>query len=274
MGASMKKICVCITSALLISVLFVGWGHDASAMTLDLKSTFDKQANPSVEITPLPLVQDMIDLVSQDRILHDLRGLSGAQPLCNEHACTTLTNRFTGSDDLQWAEDYVYETLVSLHYSVEVLDWSDSGLSDHNILAHKRGDLYPNEEVYFIAHLDGYPSNGLAADDDASGSVALLELARILANIHLKRSVTLFFSTGEEQGSVGSWYFVNHYPDRLGKIKYLVSVEMLGYDSNDDHWMELWSADQNIEFQTLLSDIVTAYPASINLVPQILPGCG
>ncbi len=224
-------------------------------------------------IIPLPIVQEMIDRVSLERILTDLRRLTGVEPICTSNGCTTISSRFTGSENLRWAKDYVKDTLVNLHYSVEVLDWSDSGRADQNILAHKRGFLYPNEEIYFIAHLDGYPSNGPAADDDASGVVALLELARIMADMHPSYSITLFFSTGEEQGAVGAHYFVSHFPERLARIKYLVSIEMLGYDSNGDGKMELWSGDLSTEFQQLLSDIITAYPASIHLVPEILTGC-
>jgi len=263
----MRNLFIIFTSLILSLCFGLGWtSENRAAYPL-------QEINQTAEIVPLPIVQDMLTQVNQDRILTDLRRLSGAEPICTSNGCTTLTGRFTESDNLQWAKDYVYETLVSLNYSLEVIDWTDTGLSDQDILAHKQGILYPNEEIYFIAHLDGYPSNGPAADDDATGAVALLELARILENMHLSRSVTLFFSTGEEQGSVGSSYFVAHYPDRLDSIKYLVSVEMLGYDSNDDGRMELWSANDNTEFQQLLSDMITAYPASINLSPQILTGC-
>jgi hypothetical protein len=255
-------------ASLLIS-LFFGFGGKSEYRAAQPV----QEINLLAKIDPLPVVQDMLDHVSQERILADVRLLSGVDPMCKPGGCTYLTGRFTGSEDLQLAKDYIYGTLVNLNYSVEVINWSDSGLADQDILAHKQGMLYPNEEIYFIAHMDGYPSDGPAADDDATGTVALLELARILANMHISRSVTLFFSTGEEQGSVGSQYFVNHYPERLAKIKYLVSVEMLGYDSNDDGWMELWSGDQNTEFQQMLSDIITAYPASINLTPQILTNC-
>ncbi len=229
------------------------------------------------QIKPNPAVQEMINQASQARILTDLRRLSGAEQMCTTNGCRTLSGRFTGSDDLSWAMDYVYETLTGLNYSVERINWSDTSndtiLAGQDILAHKTGLLYPNEEIYFIAHVDGYPPGGPAADDDGTGAAALLELARILANTQISRSVTLFFSTGEEQGAVGAYYFVNHYHDRLSKIKYLVSVEMLGHDSNGDGKMELWSVDDNTEFQFLLSDMITAYPASINLVPEVATGC-
>ncbi len=106
--------------------------------------------------------------------------------------------------------------------------------------------------------------------------VSLLELARVLSGRTLSRPVVLFFSTGEEHGSLGSHSFVEQYPERLGEIKYLVSAEMLGWDSNNDGKMQLWSGDpvlypSSMEFTQLLSEIITAY--SLNLIPQIVTGC-
>jgi Zn-dependent M28 family amino/carboxypeptidase len=158
-----------------------------------------------------------------------------------------------------------------MHYSVEVLDWIHDGYADQNIIATKPGLLYPDEAIYFIAHLDGYLSDNPAADDDASGAVSLLELARVLSRHPLSRTVVIFFSTGEEHGSLGSYKFVEDYPERLATIQYVVSVEMLGYDSNNDGLMELWNGSQPVDFVQMLVDIINAYP--LDLEPQIVSGC-
>jgi hypothetical protein len=223
------------------------------------------------EISPLDVVQDMLGQVNKDRALSDLRMLTGIDPICIDSECHRIVNRETGTEGLQWAKDYVYETLVSLHYSVEIQVWSRAGYADQNIIARKQGTVYPDEEIYFIAHLDGYLLDNPAANDDASGAVSLLELARILSNRILSRTVVLFFSTGEEHGSLGSHSFVDNYPERLGAIKYLVSVEMLGYDSDNDGKMEIWNGSQPVDFVQLLSEIINAY--QIGLLPEIVSGC-
>jgi len=83
--------------------------------------------------------------------------------------------------------------------------------------------------------------------------------------------VVIFFSTGEEHGSLGSYKFVEDYPERLPSIQYVVSVEMLGYDSNNDGLMELWNGSQPVDFVQMLVDIINAYP--LDLEPQIVSGC-
>jgi hypothetical protein len=230
-------------------------------------SEFNKQ----IEIKPIDVVREMIEQVNQERVLTDLRRFTGEEPICTENGCYTITNRETGSEGLKWAKDYIYETLVDLRYSVEILDWSRNGYADQNIIARKQGRVYPGEEIYFIAHLDGYLENNPAADDDASGAVSLLELSRLLSSRRLNRTVVLFFSTGEEHGSLGSRSYIDKYPERLGAIKYLVSLEMLGYDSNKDGKMELWTGDQTVDFVNMIKEIITSY--QIGLAPEIFTDC-
>jgi acetylornithine deacetylase/succinyl-diaminopimelate desuccinylase-like protein len=262
----MRTMLILFAACLLSLVLGCSW-HDTSQAT----QKFDPISQTS-SITPQAIIEEMINQVDQERVLTDLRRFTGVEPICYSDTCTTLNGRFTGSENLQRVKEYVYAALVDLKYSVEVLDWERSGYADQNILAHKRGVIFPQEEIYFIAHLDGYPSNGPAADDDGSGAAALIELARLLANRKLVRSLTIFFSTGEEQGTQGAHQFVEDYPERVNKIKYLVNVEMLSYDSNDDGVMELFNGNQPPDFVQMLKDIIQTYP--LNLDPQIYSDCG
>jgi hypothetical protein len=259
-------------SMLISSLIFgLGWraGNQKQLFSNDIRPAHE--LNQPTGIIPQEIVLEMIGQVNQARAITDLKRLTGLEPICINDNCYTITGRETGSEGLQWAKDYVYQTLVNLHYSVEVLDWSRNGYADQNIVAHKQGLLYPDQEIYFIAHLDGFLDNNPAADDDASGAVGLLELARILSNQSLSYSVVLFFSTGAEHGAQGAHSFVDDYPERLASIKYLVSAEMLGYDSNDDGKMELWNGDQPLDFVQWLSEIINAY--QIGLIPEIISGC-
>ena len=256
----------------LILSMFIGIIGKANIhLTAEIPNSNAIQINQDAVIIPQEIIQEMIDQVDQVRALTDLRRLTGVEPICTANGCTTISGRETESEGLQWAKDYIYETLIDLYYSVEVLDWEFGQYADQNILARKEGLLYPDQEIYFIAHLDGYLSENPAADDDASGVVSLLELARVLTRYSLSRTVVLFFSTGEEHGALGAHKYVDDYSARLDAIKYLVSVEMLGYDLDSDGRMELWNGTQPVDFVQLLSEIIDAYP--IDLVPEIISGC-
>ncbi|MES1161317.1 MAG: M28 family metallopeptidase, partial [Bacteroidota bacterium] len=91
----------------------------------------------------------------------------------------------------------------------------------HNVIAKITGSKKPDEYVIFSAHWDhlgiGKPDergdsiyNGAA--DNASGTAALLELARAFKNLPEKPERTILFLavTAEEQGLLGSAYYGQH----------------------------------------------------------------
>ncbi len=68
------------------------------------------------------------------------------------------------------------------------------------------------------------------ADDNASGTSALLEIAEKLAanKAQLKRSVLFIAFGAEEQGLLGSKYFVEHPTVPLSQIKLMINLDMVG----------------------------------------------
>jgi len=115
---------------------------------------------------------------------------------------------------------------------------SDSGAT-WNAVAVLRGSdpTSTGEAIMLSAHLDHLGVSEAAsgdqifngADDDASGCVAVLELARALAAGPRPRRTIYFVCFGsEERGGLGSRYFVDHSPVPLEKIVADVTFEMLG----------------------------------------------
>ena len=67
------------------------------------------------------------------------------------------------------------------------------------------------------------------ADDDASGCVAVLEMARALSSgKRLRRTIYFICFGSEERGGYGARYFIDHSPVPLEKIVADVTFEMLG----------------------------------------------
>lgn len=67
------------------------------------------------------------------------------------------------------------------------------------------------------------------ADDNASGTAALIELARLLKNSNAKNNNYLFLAfSGEELGLFGSKYFVENPTIGLGSINYMINMDMVG----------------------------------------------
>jgi len=94
-----------------------------------------------------------------------------------------------------------------------------------------------NEVVLLSAHLDhlgiGEPVNGdeiyNGADDDASGCVAVLQLARALVEAGPpKRTVLFVFFGSEETGGQGNKYFLGYPPVPVKDIVANLEFEMIG----------------------------------------------
>ena len=107
--------------------------------------------------------------------------------------------------------------------------------------------------ILLSAHLDhlgiGPPVNGDAiyngADDDASGTTAVLELARVLAHGPKPRRTVVFALFGsEEDGGLGSSWFEAHPPVPLADIAANLEFEMIGRRDpkypDDSLWLSGW----------------------------------
>ncbi|HKP45364.1 MAG TPA: M20/M25/M40 family metallo-hydrolase [Pyrinomonadaceae bacterium] len=69
------------------------------------------------------------------------------------------------------------------------------------------------------------------ADDNASGTAGLLELARMFASSEMprpKRTLVLVAFSGEEEGLLGSNYYVNHPIRPLEKTVAMINMDMIG----------------------------------------------
>ncbi len=122
--------------------------------------------------------------------------------------------------------------------------------SDHattqNVVAVFEGSdpVLKNEYVALGAHYDhvgiGVPVNGDAiyngADDDGSGTTALLSMAEALAKARTrpKRSVLFVWHAGEEKGLWGSRYFTNFPTLPLTSIVTQINIDMIGRSRKAD----------------------------------------
>ncbi|MEM1128993.1 MAG: M20/M25/M40 family metallo-hydrolase [Pseudomonadota bacterium] len=88
------------------------------------------------------------------------------------------------------------------------------GGASSNVIATKTGQGADRKELIVVAHLDsvnhpgGPPAPAPGADDNASGSAGLLELAEVCAGLNQAHDLTLILFGGEEQGLHGSRQYV------------------------------------------------------------------
>jgi Zn-dependent M28 family amino/carboxypeptidase len=103
-----------------------------------------------------------------------------------------------------------------------------------------------NEYITVGAHLDhlGVLNDSIynGADDNASGSAAVLEIADAVAHSKPKRSVIFILYTAEEEGLLGSRYFINNPPVPVKNIKFNLNLDMIGRPAGEANDLFIVSA--------------------------------
>src|SRR2546425_11160005 len=119
-------------------------------------------------------------------------------------------------------------------------------IDSKNVIGVFEGAEKPDEYVIFTAHWDhlgiGEPQNGdkiyHGAVDNASGVASIMEIARTATKIQPrpKRSLVFMAVTGEEQGLLGSEYYVNNPVFPLNKTLANINVDGANvFGRNDNH---------------------------------------
>ena len=138
------------------------------------------------------------------------------------------------------AKKYLHDETATLNLKLNV-EITDKKREGHNVVGYI--DNNAATTVVLGAHFDhlGYGEDGNSmlrtgeklihngADDNASGTAALIELARILKSGKAKNSNYLFIAfSGEELGLYGSKYFTDNPTIDLSSVNYMINMDMIG----------------------------------------------
>ncbi|MDZ4059092.1 MAG: TonB family protein, partial [Bacteroidales bacterium] len=135
-----------------------------------------------------------------------------------------------------------------------------------------------NEYIVVGAHYDHLGFNNLningkdslqifrGADDNASGTAVMLEVARLARaqSFNFRRSVIFAAFGSEERGMIGSWYFANRAFAHIDKVSLMVNLDMVGRGA-DRNSLSAYTVMPNTELVTTLKD-VSDMPAMITPV--------
>lgn len=130
------------------------------------------------------------------------------------------------------AQNWIKDKFLSYGLSVEVMDFSmPGGAASDNVIATLPGTKYPDEFVICGAHYDSYSSGSTApgADDNASGTAGMLEIARIMSNYSFDRTIVFCAFSGEEYGLYGSAAYALRAKNQGMNILGYFNLDMIGY---------------------------------------------
>ncbi|MDC6364479.1 MULTISPECIES: M28 family peptidase [Flavobacteriaceae] len=155
----------------------------------------------------------------------------------DEHFMVLLNEKAATAIKKDIAEDHASK-IMSIELNLNI-NSANEKISSENVVAVLKGSEKPEEYVIISSHLDhigvtadGQINNG--ADDDGSGSVALLEIAEafkkaVEAGEGPKRSIVFLHVTGEEKGLLGSRYYTDIDPIfPLSQTVADLNIDMIG----------------------------------------------
>jgi hypothetical protein len=121
---------------------------------------------------------------------------------------------------------------VATQNVVALIPGSDPALAGQYVVI---GAHFDHLGTSSVGAMDPEAGNAIrnGADDNASGTAAVLELARLLAANPTRRSIVVAHFSGEERGLLGSQWFVEHPPVSLDSVDAMVNFDMVGRLKND-----------------------------------------
>ncbi len=204
-----------------------------AALLLFINSCTDCSCNTFTE-RQFQQLAPIINSLDPDSLVDHLLKLTGERKVYYLGDSVVIKSRHAERKGNEIAEHYLTRQLKSYGYKVEKRNpfWDCV-----NIIAEKKGEKYPDEYILIGAHYDSVPDYGRApgADDNASGTVCVLEAARLFADLQTDYSILFAFWDEEEAPSpMGSEYFVDYALDNDLFLNEVINVDMIAYDSNDD----------------------------------------
>lgn len=104
------------------------------------------------------------------------------------------------------------------------------------------------------------------ADDNASGTAALIELARILKSSRQKNNNYVFIAfSGEELGLNGSKYFTEHATIDLAQVNYMINMDMVGRLNDSSQTVTIGGYGTSPQWSSLINVADKKNPFSIRI---------
>jgi len=162
-------------------------------------------------------VQDIVSNVSVSRIYR------------YEKELFDFDSKFITEPGNKKAIEYLTEMLASFGYEPEQ-QWFEPrpDVNTANVVATLEGTVTPEQVIIVGSHFDSV-IRGSGADDNSSGTAALLEAARVLAEHPLPSTVQFVFFTGEEAGLYGSREYVRRAVENDVQLVGALNNDMFGW---------------------------------------------
>ena len=180
--------------------------------------------------------------------------------------------RYYLSDSIDRARDWIVEKFQDWGYTdVTTPTFSWHGDWHYNVMAVKPGNAEPDKVIVVGGHYDSFNQQSdpmvfaPGADDNGSGTATVMELARILADVPLRKTIIFMAFSAEEIGLIGSAAAAEEFVNAGTDIEVMYNFDMVGF--TDD---ALWDISVTGGLSTAYRDVTSQAATRVtSLIPII-----
>jgi subtilisin-like proprotein convertase family protein len=208
----------------------------------------------SAQIAYSPYLDSIIQLADHNSVLLLTRQLAGDTSVTVNGQVVTINSRHYNNPGNARAADFIFEKFQEYGYTPEIQTFSNG--RGENVYATKIGTKYPEKEFIICGHYDNMPSgsNSPGADDNASGTAAVMEAARLFAYLDFDYTIRFAAWDEEEIGLVGSYAYAQRAANQGHDIVGVLNLDMIAWDSNNDN---VYTIATNTASQSFTNDFLS-----------------
>jgi hypothetical protein len=176
----------------------------------------------STSVAADPRVQSLVAQVSRDRLADHIQNLESFQ------------TRFATTGSARAAAETIFRHFADVGVAVHTEEFVSGGVTVSNVIATIPGRVSPNQVVIVGAHYDSFArtvflTTAPGADDNASGTAGVMDMARILAGQAFDFTIRLVAFAAEETGLNGSRDYAARARQRGEQVVGMLDLDMIAF---------------------------------------------
>jgi hypothetical protein len=227
---------------------------------------------PGPGYAPAPSLDDINDIPlrrqpaqntvsTDDAVISIIEQVDEADFLSYEQDMLANGPRPTESASCEAAAEYMYDEFESFGLDVRYHHWTNSGYESDNVEATLYGTDEESDEIFVICGHYDTVSASPGADDDTSGTIAVLMAAKILSQYQFNHTIKFVAFSGEEQGLLGSEVYAQEADSQGWNIGGVLNCDMISYaitssdgdnmvvyENSASQWLYTYTGDINEEY--------------------------
>jgi Zn-dependent M28 family amino/carboxypeptidase len=202
-----------------------------------------------------PSIDSLLSLVSQDSLYTWTLRLQN------------FRTRYSYIDSIYRARDWLFNKFASFGIDSIWLHHYYWDSDQYNVVATVVGTVKPDKLIVVGGHYDsvvyGSGTNPYTwapgADDNGTGTVATLEMARIIAQNPLPVTVMFVPFAQEEQGLIGSDYFASYLSGQGVDLPLMINADMIAHNIGTHKAVKIYAASSAMEFVNIMINMANTY---------------